>query len=264
MSDLVHRPPGTLARPEARPGFFSGVGALFSGAGFVIGTPSIWPLAMVPVVIALLVTGLSTGVTWWLVLPPLGAWLRAHLGTHLGFLATIAEIVVGAFVLATALLLGFAVAQPLSGSALNRIVQRSEATLGPRAWPQASFVEDVGAALQSIAVAYAIGLPLLAILWIVTLVFPPASVVTFPLKMVVLAMMMAWDLCDYPLSIHRMPVRARVAFVTRNFRAMLGFGLGLGLLSLVPFAVVLALPFGVAGAARLTRRIELFEEGERR
>jgi CysZ protein len=38
-----------------------------------------------------------------------------------------------------------------------------------------------------------------------------------------------------------------------------GFGFGLGLLSLVPCALLLVLPAGVAGAARLTRRIELFE-----
>jgi CysZ protein len=87
-------------------------------------------------------------------------------------------------------------------------------------------------------------------------------VVTFPIKLVVLGLVVAWDLCDYPLAIHGVPVAARVAFVSRNLRAMVGFGFGLGLLSLLPCALVLVLPAGVAGAARLTRRIELFEAGQ--
>jgi CysZ protein len=109
-------------------------------------------------------------------------------------------------------------------------------------------------------VGYAVGLPLLAVLALVSFLFPPAAVVTFPLKLVVLALLFAWDLCDYPLSLRGMPVAARVALVSRHLGAMLGFGFGLALLSLIPCAPLLALPAGVAGAARLMRRIELCEE----
>jgi CysZ protein len=179
-------------------------------------------------------------------------------------LATLVEIVVAALVLVVAALVGFGIAQPLSGPALNRIVRRAEAEVGAGSWPASGFVEDVGRALQSIAVAYAVGLPILAVLYVITLVFPPAAVVTFPLKLLVLALLVAWDLCDYPLSIHGMPVAARVAFVSRNLRAMLGFGFGLGLLStLLPCVSVFVLPAGVAGAARLTRRIEQFESAKK-
>jgi CysZ protein len=99
----------------------------------------------------------------------------------------------------------------------------------------------------------------MAITGLVSFFFPPAAVVTFPLKLLVLALLVAWDLCDYPLSIRGLPVAERIAFVTRNLTAMVGFGFGLGLLSLIPCALVLVLPAGVAGAARLTRRIEVFE-----
>jgi CysZ protein len=57
-----------------------------------------------------------------------------------------------------------------------------------------------------------------------------------------------------------MPVGKRLGLVSRNLGAMAGFGVGLGLLSLVPCALFLVLPAGVAGATRLTRAIELFEE----
>lgn len=257
---MAPRPAEDLARQRGRPGFLDGTSALFAGFGFVLRTPGVWPLAMVPVVAAVAVTALIGGGTLHLVMPA----IAALFGPRWGFLATIVEIVVGALALLLAALLGFGVAQPLSGPALNRIVRRAEADLGAPAWPPSSAVEDVGRALQSIAVSYAFGLPILALLALITFLFPPAAVVTFPVKLVVLGLLVAWDLCDYPLSIHGVPVAARIAFMARNARAMIGFGFGLGLLSLVPCALVLVLPVGVAGAARLTRRIELFEETGRR
>jgi CysZ protein len=246
-----------FARPLRRPGFFDGTGALFSGFGFVLRTPAVWPLAMVPIAVAGVVTTLL-GVGAMHFLTPA---LAGLFGPLWGFLATIVEVVAGALVLIVAALAGFGVAQPLSGPALNGIVRRAEADFGAPAWAPTGFVEDVGRALQSIALSYAVGLPILAVLYAVTFLFPPAAVVTFPIKLVVLGLVVAWDLCDYPLSIHGVPVAARVAFVSRNLRAMVGFGFGLGLLSLLPCALVLVLPAGVAGAARLTRRIELFEAG---
>jgi CysZ protein len=243
--------------PRRRPGFVDGAGALFSGFGFVLRTPGVWPLAIVPIAVAGLVTALIGAGAVHVMVPAIGGLF----GPRLGWLATVIEVFVGALALLLSLLAGFGVAQPLSGPALNRIVRRAEADLGAPAWPPTGLVEDVGRALQSIAVSYTVGLPLLAVLALVTFFFPPAAVVTFPIKLLVLALLVAWDLCDYPLSIHGVPIAARIAFMSRNASAMLGFGAGLGLLSLIPCALVLVLPAGVAGAARLTRRIERFEAG---
>jgi CysZ protein len=254
---IAPRLPDGLDRSRERPGFLDGTGALFSGFGFVLRTPAVWPPALVPVAVGGLVSALLGGGALHVIAPA----VARLLGPRWGFLATIVEIVVSALVLLVAALVGFGVAQPLSGPALNRIVRRAEADLGAPAWPPSGVVEDVGRALQSLAVSYAFGLPVLAVLYVITLFFPPAAVVTFPVKLLVLAILVAWDLCDYPLSIHGVPVRTRVAFMARNARAMVGFGFGLGLLSLVPCAMLLVLPAGVAGAARLTRRIELFEAG---
>ncbi len=251
------RPPDGTARPRARPGFLEGTGALFSGFGFVLGTPAVWPLALVPVAIG----GSVSALLGWGAVRLLVPAITRLFGPRWGFLATVIEIIVAALAFLVAALVGFGVAQPLSGPALNRIVRRAEADVGAPAWPSTGVVEDIARALQSIAVSYAFGLPLLATLHVVTFLFPPLALVLFPIKLVVLAVLVAWDLCDYPLSIHGVPVRARVAFMARNARAMVGFGFGLGLLSLVPCALVLVLPAGVAGAARLTRRIELFEAG---
>jgi CysZ protein len=102
-------------------------------------------------------------------------------------------------------------------------------------------------------------LPVIVLLSLIELAFPPAAIVTTPLKLGVTGLMLAWDLCDYPLSIRGMPIRTRFALLGRHLAAVMGFGLGLALLSLIPCALLLALPVGAAGATRLVVRLERFE-----
>jgi CysZ protein len=258
-SALAPRPPDPLAQPVDRPGFLDGTRALFAGFGFIARTPAVWPLALVPVAVAGLATLVLSGAGFALLLPKIAAALGKY-----AVLAVVAEVLAGILLLVVAALVGMGVAQPLSGPALNRIVRRVEAVEGAPAWPASGLLEDMGRALSSILVGYAFGLPLLALLAAITFFVPPAAVVTFPLKLVVLALLFSWDLCDYPLSIHGRPVAARITLVVRHLRAMIGFGFGLALLSLIPCAALLVLPIGVAGAARLMRRIERWEEAHPR
>jgi CysZ protein len=83
--------------------------------------------------------------------------------------------------------------------------------------------------------------------------------VTVPLKLALCALLVAWDLCDYPLSLRGVTLRARVAFARRHALALVGFGACLAVVSLVPFAILLVLPAGVAGAAKLTVLLERFD-----
>lgn len=257
---LAPRPDDRLAVPAKRPGFLDGMKALFSGFGFIVTTPETWPLALVPVAIALTITVLLGAVAIALIAPMIGALI----GPGWAITAAILKVVAGILAVVLAGVIGFGLAQPLSGFALERIVRRVEAKEGAPAWPATSFAQDFTRSLQSVAVSYAFGLPLLVALFLVTFFFPPASVVTFPLKMIVVAVLATWDFCDYPLSIRGTPVRERVAFLARNWTAMLGFGAGLALLSLLPCALLLALPAGVAGAARLTVALERAEAQGRR
>jgi CysZ protein len=256
---LAPVPLDPLALAPARPGFLDGTKALFGGFAFLVRTPAAWPLAMVPVLVAGLVGTLAFALGAALVFP----FVAARLGPTSHWLAALVNVLAGVLMAVIAAVVGLGLAQPLSGPALNRIVRRVEASVGAPPWPETSALTDVGRALASIAVGYTVGIPLLGLLALISLVFPPATVVTFPLKLVVLALLFAWDLLDYPLSIHGLPVAQRVAFVVRNARALLGFGFGLALLSLIPFAALLALPAGVAGAARLTRGIERWEDQHR-
>lgn len=253
--------PATQPAP-AEPGFLHGVRALLGGFGFVLGTPSVWHLAAVPVVVAIALTsGLATfGVELASRHLPAsvlaGAGAAGVLGT---VLATVLKFVAYLAILVVAGLVGFGLAQPLSGFALEGIVRRVEAKMGAPAWTPPTFFEGLVRSLQSVLVAAAFAAPVFAVLLVIGLVVPGAGVVTVPLKLVATALLAAWDLCDYPLSIRGLPMGERVRRVRRHVPAMLGFGFGIALVGLVPGAIVLVLPAGVAGAARLMVDVERWE-----
>ena len=85
----------------------------------------------------------------------------------------------------------------------------------------------------------------------ITLLVPPASIVTVPLKLIVTGLAAAYDFLDYPMSVRGAEVRDRVEFMRVNFWAVLGFGLSAAGLLLIPGMALFLLPFGVAGAARM-------------
>lgn len=232
-------------------GFFAGVRALFGGLWFVVSTPSVWGWALVPIVIATALFGaLGTGgvlagsalaarimgdaaSTW----STVGLWALRILFWALGILI--------AFVVAMSL------AQPASGFALEALARRQEQRLGGRTWPDQPFVASTLRSLRVSLVGLAVGLPILAVLAAITFLFPPAGVVTVPLKFVVAGLTAAYDFLDYPFSVRGQGVSARAAFMRENASAVLGFGLAAAALLLVPGMALALLPVGVAGATRL-------------
>src|SRR5271165_6992296 len=106
---------------------FGGLSAFFAGVGFVVGTPGVWLLALVPVATAVtlaaitLIAGIRLGLDAAPVLAPAHAWLLRLV------------FVVAAGV--AALLVAVTLAQPLSGWALDRLVVRREQALGRPAAP---------------------------------------------------------------------------------------------------------------------------------
>jgi CysZ protein len=174
-------------------------------------------------------------------------------------LVVVLQVLVTVLALGLALALSFALAKPISGPAIERIVRRVEGDLGAPGWPATSFFEDVGRSLQSSLVSFGFGVPLLALLALVSIVFPPASVVTVPLQIIVTGILISWDLCDTPLSIRGVSVGKRIDFMRHNLGAVMGFGVGIALLSFLPCTLVLVLPAGVIGAAHLTVEIERWE-----
>jgi CysZ protein len=232
-------------------GLFSGLEAFACGLAFVVVTPRAWGYALVPVsMLILLLCGL-TGV---------GIWASHHLSTSLigpdpgtwgqigWWFLTISFGIVSVLV---ALLLALTLAQPLSGFALEAISHAQELALTGHAAPKTSFLANLFSTSKAVFMALLVGGTMLAILFLIGFFFPPALIVTVPLKFLVCGWMLAWDFIDYPLAMRSVGLEARFAWVGRNFGAFTLFGLLWTLLLVLPGVVLLVLPMGVAGATRL-------------
>ncbi|GAC1544319.1 MAG: hypothetical protein NVS3B10_08470 [Polyangiales bacterium] len=218
-------------------GFFAGVRALLGGIAFVVTTPSAWGWAMIPVLVAgLLFAGGAAVAVWG------GNQLSEYL---------VLRILFWAIGLVVAFVLAISLAQPLSGFALDALARKQELALGGRTWPSQPLVTGALRSLRVSLTALAIGLPILTVLASVTFVFPPAGVVTVPLKFVVTGVLAAYDLLDYPLSQRGQSVADRLLFIRGNFPAVLGFAVATAALLLIPGVGLFLLPFGVAGATRM-------------
>jgi CysZ protein len=244
-----------MSRREEERAAALGVGdafeAFFSGIGFVLTTPGVWPYALVPVTVLLvLACGGCVGgaVGAWrtafaVVGQEAGAWGQAG-----GWLLT---VLLALLFIALGLLAALALAQPLSGFALDAIVHAQERALTGHASPKPPVLVSAWNALKVALFSFLLGAPALVVLFLIGLAFPPAAVVTIPLKLLVCGWMLAWDFLDYPLTMRELGLRARVAWVARHFEAFTTFGLLWAVLIVVPGLVLLLLPMGVAGAAQL-------------
>jgi CysZ protein len=236
-------------------GVGDGLSAFFGGFGFVVGTPSAWGWALVPMVVATLLL-LGTG--------SLGVWGATALYHHIdgsGALASVGAFIVYLLLLAVAIVLAFAVAcalaQPLSGFALERLAKKQERALGrePREHGD-SFGVSLLRSVRVTFVSLIVGLPIIALLALITVLFPPASVVTVPLKFFVVSLMVAWDFLDYPLGVRGARVRERLDFIGNNFGSVAVFGMLCAVLLLIPGVGLVVLPAGVCGATRLLVKAE--------
>jgi CysZ protein len=226
-----------------RLGFFDGIAAFFGGLGFLVKSPSLWGWALVPIAIAgALFFGLAIGLG-----TLFQSWAAGDDVWH-----TLAVIALWLAAIVVAFLLSLSLAQPLSGFALDVLVRRQEAALDHRVvHPDTSAVRSALRALSVTMTALAITLPILALLTLVTLLVPPASVVTVPLKFAVTGLAVAYDFLDYPLGLRATSARERVAFIGRHPLAVLGFGLASAACLLVPGVGLALLPIGAVGATRL-------------
>jgi CysZ protein len=243
--------------PSARtPGFFDGIRALFGGLGFIVLRPASWPYAIIPVLIALVITGFFGA---------LGIYGATRVAAHLvenvhGALHSVGlwvvTVLLGALAVLVAFLLGVSLAPPLAGPALETLSKQQELTLGGVARDDNLSVASVLRSLRVTLAALVVGLPIILALTALELVFAPAVVVTVPLKFVVSGLLVAWDFLDHPFSLRGMRVRDRLAWMRKNLTGVLGFGLSTAALLLVPGVGLLAIPVGVAAATRLVVQTE--------
>jgi len=101
-----------------------------------------------------------------------------------------------------AVLLALALAQPLSGFALEAIVQAQERALTGHATAKQSFAVSTFHSAVAVLAALLVGAPTLAVLFLVGWLFPAAMVVTVPLKLLVGGWLLAWDFCGLGVPHH--------------------------------------------------------------
>lgn len=92
---------------------------------------------------------------------------------------------------------------------------------------------------------------------------PPAAIVTWPTKVLVMSLLAAWNLLDYPLGLLDKGARFRIRWIFLRFWPTVGFGLGAVIVSVIPFLGLLLLPAGVAGATEFIAEFSLFDADER-
>lgn len=243
--------PPSLAGAKA-PGFWQGFTSMFGGMAFVVTRPASWPFALVPVaVLAVLVT-----LGAWLSIGVIQPWAARALSPDSGSWFAQAGASLGSWLLTTVALLGsvllsLALAPPLSGPALEQIVSQREHADGVPARAPIGFLMEIWCGAKAQVMAACMVVPLLALLWVIGALFPPAAFVTTPLSFLITGFGLAWNLFDYPLTLRGVKIRRRFGLVWRHKAATAGFGLSFALLFWLPCFNILLLPVGVAAATQL-------------
>ena len=132
-----------------------------------------------------------------------------------------------------------------------------------RASPSIPFWGSVWRNLKVITATLVLGGAVLLGLSAIEFLAPPAAVVTIPLKFLVGGWLMAWNFLDYPLGLRGLGFRDSVRWVGGHFGAVTTFGVAWWALVLFPGAILLLLPMGVAGAARLVVEADGVPQGPR-
>jgi uncharacterized protein involved in cysteine biosynthesis len=252
QTDSGALPGGHRAR---RPGLSEGFASLFFGFGFLLRRPAALPYALVPVFwfSALSALGVWASVHW--VLPGVHSVLPVPDGT-LGQLAlkALSWVAVG-LVAVVAVGLALFLAPPLSAPALERLVTLVEAELGVASRAPIGWTREIWLGLKASIGGLLLFGPVLALLSLADLVFPPFALVSLPLRVAVASLWLAYTLFDYPQSLRGYPIRERFRLLRRGFSAALGFGLACSAVFWLPCVTPVVLPAGVVAATRLFWRI---------
>jgi CysZ protein len=227
-------------------GALGGLNAFVGGIGFIVSTPAVWGWSLVPLgFIALLSVGLC-GLSWW------GAWeaSKAMIGEE-KFGTWTLTVLFGLLGAMLAVLIALTLAQPCSSFALEAICRAQERAMVGHASPAIPYWASLLRNLKVIIATLILGSGSMLLLFMIEFFFPPAAVVTVPLKFLIGGWLMAWNFLDYPLGLRGKGLRASVGWVFRHFGAVTVFGMTWWSLVLFPGAVLFLLPMGVAGATRL-------------
>jgi CysZ protein len=219
----------------------------------LVSTPKLWPYALVPcltpiVLLALIIVfGAAPAVQealTWSGINAIDTWYGKAGETALSAILWLTSGVL-------ALWVAIVLTPPLCAPALERLVRGEEEAMGAPPRARLSPWQEVGCGLQAQLMSLAFGLGVWVVLTLVNVLLPALVVLTLPLKVLAVAVALAWTLLDYPLTLRGITVRQRLRLFAAQPLAVLGFGLPFAVLFWVPCTSVVLLPVGAMAATRV-------------
>jgi len=212
--------------------------------------PSLWPRALVPMIVFVLLFGAFVLLGLGVVRP----WLEARLPDPTTTLARVGIEAAG-YGIAVLVAIGgwfasFALAPPLSAPALESLVRCVETSAGAPYRAPLGFFAELACGFRSLFGALLVALPSFFVLWLLELALPILAPLTFTLGSMLSSLLVAWGLFDYPLTLQGVGFRARLALVRENFACVLGFGVAFAFAFWLCCGIVM-LPVGALAATRL-------------
>jgi CysZ protein len=211
------------------------------------------------VVMPLMINAAIFAAAIWLAVKLYSSWLAYFIPRVPGWLAWLAWLFWALFAAAVLLIVfyGFMlianiIAAPFNDALAGRI---EEIVTGRPAHESGrglvkDILADIGNELSKTAY-FAIRALLLLALGLILQFFPPLNVAVPPLWFLFGAWMFALEYSDYPLARHGLRFRRQRRLVRARRFEMLGFGVAVALLTLVPLVNFLVMPAAVAGATLL-------------
>lgn len=234
------------------PTFWQALSAPWRGLAFLFTHPKSWPYAIVPGVIASTLFSIMGGSCVYFIPRWVDSWIPDSTAWYASIGQIAAQIVLTALGVIFSYVVSMLVTQPLSGPALQALVLYYEEQNGGPRFEDTPFWIDMWRSLRSSLIG-AIALPIVVILAIVQFFFPASAIVLTPLSIIISSVFIAWDYLDYPLSVRAWRIRDRIQWVRQHKMLVLGFGLSLWVVLLIPCMQLLLLPIGVIGATRLVK-----------
>ena len=214
-----------------------------AGFAFLVRNPGLWPLAILPSLLAVSLGLLGLGASWYL-LPRVEDALAPPAARVGDALSLLASITLGLVTLVSGVMLGIALAFVLTAPLLDLLSQRTEARLrGSTVEASRGLRFEVAQSLKG-ALFFLAAIPLAFLVGLVPFLGPPLATLWG-------AFALAFQLTDGPLTRRGLGFGEKLGFHRRWRPETLGFGL-VGLLALlVPLANLLLAPALVVGATRL-------------
>jgi uncharacterized protein involved in cysteine biosynthesis len=240
---------------KARLSFWDGVSAVGRAFAWIFATPRVWILALWPLITWLMFSVLAVygAFKWvrewgesWFTAASNGA--EQALGATVPWLLALLATVLGLFV-------AWLVTPLFSGPILEKIVRERERDLGVPSRAEVGFIAGLWLGIKAQLTLALVVTPLLIALWLLGWLLPPLMFATYPMKVIITVLVVAFVLFDYPLTLRGMRVRDRWRLMRENPAPALGFGAVFTALFWVPFASILLLPAGAAAAAELCAKL---------